>query len=330
MIFKCKNCGGNMVYSPEHNKMLCPFCDSLDSEEKGGNESITVCASCGGELSIKDITSADRCPYCNNYIIFDERVTGKYKPDSIIPFKVSKKQAVEFMESEFKKRFFAPVSFLSEKTLESMSGLYVPFFLYDYVADSEYRGRGIKIRTWSSGDYDYKETSHYEVIRKLHTEYDNIPADASIAMDDTTMDLLEPFDYTKLCEFDPKYMSGFFGEVYNDEPAAFAVRAKNKAISSTKSLMSESMKDYTTLTPEVNETNLSDGKIDYTLFPVWRYVYDYGNKTYTFFVNGQSGKVIGKTPISKLKVFLYALCSGGILLATIEMILKMVEVLING
>lgn len=25
MIFKCKNCGGNSVYSPEKKMMYCPF-----------------------------------------------------------------------------------------------------------------------------------------------------------------------------------------------------------------------------------------------------------------------------------------------------------------
>ena len=34
MIFKCKNCGGNVVYSPERKKMFCPFCESEDSEER--------------------------------------------------------------------------------------------------------------------------------------------------------------------------------------------------------------------------------------------------------------------------------------------------------
>ena len=34
MIFRCKNCGGNVVYSPERKKMFCPFCESEDSEER--------------------------------------------------------------------------------------------------------------------------------------------------------------------------------------------------------------------------------------------------------------------------------------------------------
>ena len=77
MIFKCRNCGGNVVYSPERHKMYCPFCEGEDCEEENGAEQTTVvCSNCGGELQIGEFTSASQCPYCDNYLIFDERVTG--------------------------------------------------------------------------------------------------------------------------------------------------------------------------------------------------------------------------------------------------------------
>lgn len=33
MLFRCKNCGGNVVYSPDMGKMHCPHCDGIDSEK---------------------------------------------------------------------------------------------------------------------------------------------------------------------------------------------------------------------------------------------------------------------------------------------------------
>lgn len=38
------------------------------------------------------------------------------------------------------------------------------------------------------------------------------------------------------------------------------------------------------------------------LLPVWMVYYDYNRKQYTFAMNGQTGKVVGKPPISKAKV----------------------------
>lgn len=56
MIFKCKNCGGNVVYSPERKKMFCPFCESEDSEERQDG----VIETSGDENSIASEASCSR------------------------------------------------------------------------------------------------------------------------------------------------------------------------------------------------------------------------------------------------------------------------------
>ncbi len=43
-------------------------------------------------------------------------------------------------------------------------------------------------------------------------------------------------------------------------------------------------------------------KSDYVLLPVWMISYDYNQSDYTFAMNGQTGKVVGKPPISTGKV----------------------------
>lgn len=313
MNFQCKSCGGNVIYSPAKKRMFCPFCDGEDTEEVKGDDSLIVCASCGGELTINELTSSSRCPYCNNYIVFDKRVSGEYKPEFIMPFIVSKEEAVEAMQKEFKKRTFAPISFLHEKTLVGMNGFYVPFFLYDYDVSAKLYGTAKKVKHWSSGNYDYTETSIYRIEREFEAVYDNIPADASYAMDDKTMDLLEPFDYKKMKKFDPKFMSGFFGEVYNDKPESFEVRAKSKVSESADSILNESVTGYTSFSREFQNIEARHNRTDYALLPVWVYEYHFAGRTYKFFVNGQSGKVIGKTPVSLMKVLLYGISFAGML-----------------
>ena len=308
-----------MVYSPEKKKMFCPYCDGTDCEDVTGDGSLTVCASCGGELTTGQFTSASRCPYCGNYLIFDERVTGQYRPNKLIVFKLGKAQAVEAIDNEFKKRKFAPSSFLSEKSLEDLNGYYVPFFLYDYRTASDYTGKGTKVRTWRSGDYDYTETSFFEVERKMKATFLDIPADASTEMDDTVMDLMEPYDYKEFMSFDPKYLSGFFGEIYNQGPEAYEGRAKDKLIESANTLLNESLKGYTTLTPTSNQTAVSSDKVEYTLFPVWIYKYKWKDKIYPIYVNGQTGKVIGNTPVSQGKVLAFALTHAALIALVLEL-----------
>ena len=305
MIFKCRNCGGNTVYSPEQKKMYCPHCESTDSEEKIGDSSLVQCVNCGAPLQITEYTSACRCEHCGTYLIFNERVENVFEPRLILPFCIGKEGAVAAMEKEFSRRLFAPADFLSAKSLEKMEGIYVPFWLYDYGADYDFEGEGTRVRTWRSGDTEYTETSYFEVVRRMDVDFDRIPVDASIAMDDGIMDLMEPYDYRTLADFAPQYMSGFLGEVYNQEAEELDGRAQAKARQASEELLQSSLTEYTTVRPYRKNLKLTRESFCYALMPVWQYVYRYKDQSYPYHVNGQTGKVIGVTPVSRGKVMAY-------------------------
>lgn len=305
MIFKCRNCGGNTVYSPEKGKMYCPHCEGVDSGERVGEGSLVQCVNCGAPLEITQYTSACRCGHCGTYLILDERVEGAFEPQLILPFCIGKEAAVASMEKEFSRRLFAPADFLSAKSLERMEGIYVPFWLYDYGADYDFEGEGTRVRTWQSGDTEYTETSYFEVIRRMDVDFAQIPVDASIAMDDGIMDLMEPYSYGALTNFSPQYMSGFYGEVYNQGAEELDERAQAKARQASEELMQGSLTGYTTVRPLRKNLKLNREKFSYALMPVWQYVYHYRGQSYLYHVNGQTGKVIGATPVSKGKVMAY-------------------------
>lgn len=306
MIYKCKNCGGNTVYEPGRKKMYCPHCESVDSENLIREGSVAQCGNCGTPVDTGQYTSACRCPHCGSYLIFDERVEGVYEPRLILPFRVSKEAAVEFLNQEFCKKTFLPSSFLSEKSLEGLEGIYVPFWMYDYHTRYYFEGQGTRVRSWRSGDTEYIETSYYNVIRQMEADFNKVPVDASYAMSDGEMDLMEPYTYRELEDFDPKYMSGFSGEVYNQSAPELAERAKMKVRSASEELMRQSLSGYDTMQPRTKDLNLQESGVQYALMPVWMYLYRYRGETWRFHVNGQTGKVVGKTPISRAKVLSYA------------------------
>jgi len=62
MIFRCKNCGGNVVYSPERKKMFCPFCESEDSEEREDGVIETSGEENGGKTALRKERSRQREP----------------------------------------------------------------------------------------------------------------------------------------------------------------------------------------------------------------------------------------------------------------------------
>lgn len=305
MIFKCKNCGGNTVYNPDKEGMYCPQCESMDSHEQVNGGNLQSCPNCGAPVEAKEYLSAIQCGHCGNYLIFEERIEGIYRPHTILPFKISKETAKEKMEKEFARKAFLPASFLSAKTLQNLQGRYVPFWMYDYNVHMVFSGRGTKIRTWESGDTRYTETSVYAVERDMAASFDKVPVDASTSMEDDVMDLMEPYHYEGLVDFAAQYMSGFLGEVYNEDADSLEARAGQKVINDSKTLLHSTIGQYNTLQTEREDITRQRTKSDFALFPVWKYEYEYQGKNYSYFVNGQTGKVIGKTPVSVGKAFAY-------------------------
>ncbi len=321
MIFKCKNCGGNVVYSPEKRKMFCPYCDSLESEEKKCEEQGTgACVNCGGELHVNDYTSATQCPYCSSYIIFDERVSGEYTPHLILPFVVGKETVKKMLRDKFKKSIFAPSDFFSDAKLDSMEGMYVPFWLYDYKATGRFDGQCTKVRSWTAGDRRYTETSVYHVEREMDVAFDKIPVDASDAMPDATMDLMEPYQYAALEAFKAEYMSGFFAEKYNQAAAAMEPRARQKAIQDAYTMLHSSIVGYSSKRAAVDGINAECTEQNYALFPVWIYNYKYNGEDFRFHVNGQTGKIVGKLPIVPKKVIGYGATVFGLVFGILAML----------
>lgn len=308
MIFKCKNCGGNVVYSPEKHKMYCPYCDSEESQEVQSSASgdLAICPDCGGQVPVEEHTSATQCPYCSNFIILDERVDGVYRPKKIIPFQLGKETCKDAIREKFKRNVFAPTDFLSEVRLNSMQGIYVPYWFYDFDMNVDYQGEGTRVRSWTSGDTAYTETSYYDVRRVMDIDFRDVPADASVQMPDDVMDLMEPYGYDQLEAFKPEYLSGFFSEKYNMESGEIVSRARAKAESDAQELLQREITGYGSVRPIHNAKTVRRASHEYGLLPVWRYLYQYKGEDYPFYVNGQTGKVVGKAPFSVAKEWVYA------------------------
>lgn len=92
------------------------------------------CPSCGAELVCDHATIAASCPYCDNPTVIRSRVAGALRPDLVIPFKLEKDAAVAALKKHYVKRPFLPRCFKDENRIQSIKGIYVPFFLFDYTA----------------------------------------------------------------------------------------------------------------------------------------------------------------------------------------------------
>ncbi len=339
---KCINCSGPLHFDETIGKLKCDYCDSTftieeveefykDKEEAAGeafdaskiqsewdtsgikdswdNEDLKMvsysCPSCSGEIICDENTAATCCPYCGNPTVIPGQFKGDLKPDFIIPFKLSKEQAVEALKKHYKGKFFLNRRFKDDNHINEIQGLYVPFWLYSGVAHADMSFHATRVMRHREGDYEVVNTSHYNIRRSGELSFNDIPADASLKMDDDFMDSIEPFDYRDFKEFSTAYMPGFLADKYDVSADECSKRANLRAANSTASMLRDDVVGYATVTETGRSVSINKGFVKYAMMPVWILNTKYKDKNFQFMMNGQTGKLVGNLPVDWPKTLIF-------------------------
>lgn len=262
-----------------------------------GMQSYT-CPSCGAELVCDASTAATSCPYCGNPSIVPGRLSGAQKPDYIIPFRLSKADAVAALKKHYQKKPLLPKAFSAQNHIEQIQGVYVPFWLFSGSAEGDVTYKCTRSMTRREGDYDVTDTQHYLVRRAGSVTFEKIPVDASSKMPDENMDSIEPFDYQALKPFSNAYLPGFLADQYDVSVEQSASRADTRCKASCESALRSTVTGYTTCTPETQTVRIRRGQVQYALLPVWMLHTKWKGKDYLFSMNRQTGKLTGDLPVS--------------------------------
>ncbi len=241
------------------------------------------------------------------------RLSGGMKPDALIPFKTQKEDAKTAFLNLCKGKPLLPKTFTSEQQLEKISGIYVPFWLYDCSGEMKRSYKATRVRSWSDSSYNYQKTDHYLLQRNAEAAFVGVPMDGSRKMDDTFMESIEPYDYKDLAEFDTAYLTGFLADKYDVPSEEGTERIRQRVDNAMEEKIQPSLASYTTAIPFSKQLKINHSKARYVLLPVWILNTRYRGKMYTFAMNGQTGKMTGKLPICPAR---FAVWFAGIAAAT--------------
>ena len=112
------------------------------------------------------------------------------------------------------------------------------------------------------------------------------------------------------------YLAGYVAEKYNFNSEELLPRIQEKITPYINSYIRSTMSGYTSVNHTSEQIDTKQKQSKYVLMPVWMVYYDFNNTVHTFAMNGQTGKVVGKPPISKWKVARWFFgMAGGILAA---------------
>lgn len=338
--YQCPNCNGPLHYDPKLKKLKCDNCGStftteeidhfyekknaeavsVDAEKKQAETAETLqwssdeakhlraynCPSCGAQIITDETTGASSCPYCGNPTIVPAQFEGSLKPDYVIPFELTKDDAVNRLKEFYHGKPLLPKAFRNDNHIEEIKGMYVPFWLYDGDAHVHVRAHTTRVHTRTTSKEEITTTEHYLVIRDGNVKYHNVPADASSKMPDDFMDSIEPYDFRKMVPFQMSYLPGYLADRYDVTSEDDADRAKTRMTNTAIQEARDTIIGYASYLPEEETVRISSQGVHYAFLPVWMLSTRYHGKNYLFAMNGQSGKMIGDDlPTDTGKAFLY-------------------------
>ena len=333
--YKCPACTGPLHFGTQSGKLECDYCGSSytleeieamqsqktqdaqkafeeaenapqeqwDLSQAGsqwGEEEEKLraysCPQCGAELICEETTAATSCPYCGNPTVVPGQFSGALKPDFVIPFKLSKEDAVAALKNHYKGKPLLPKAFTNGNHIEEIQGVYVPFWMFDGQAEGSVDYEGLIIHVYESGDYEITETEHYDVHRGGSISFEKVPVDASSKMPDDHMDSIEPYDYAGLKPFSTAYLPGFLADKYDVTVEESHDRADGRCSASLEGALRRTTTAYDSCVPLRQDIRLRRGKVHYALLPVWMLHTKWNGKDFLFAMNGQTGKLVGDLP----------------------------------
>ena len=331
---KCPNCNANLVFDADSQMMVCEYCMSrftaeqlkntivpeapedsdagsrihrADAKEnikkKLGDQGVQfICNACGATVVTDANTSATFCAFCGSPAIIGQRLDEEFSPDYILPFKYGKEEAVKKFFNWCKGGRWTPFDFVSDKNIEKLTGLYVPFWLYDVESDVDVQGEAVNEVSHTTGSTTTVTTSYYNFRRRNFLSWRHIPLDGSSRIDDKLMEAIEPFNFKAIKDFDPVYMQGFFAERYDQTGDDLKGRLVGRVKEYITEELSPSFKKYNRgVKVKKDDSVIYEPKMFYAMMPVWFLHYKYHGKSYDFCMNGQTGEVAGIPPVSRLK-----------------------------
>ena len=315
---KCQSCGSELYFNPEQCNLKCKACgtavefektnyfdkrtidldtlttvgDTLDSTRV----TMSHCSSCGAAFTSTLVTLSTKCQYCGGNMVVDDAASH---PDGCIPFAFTKEQASVKFAEEVKKKFFVPRAFKKNPKTDSIESIYVPAFTFTSDVDADYAGELYETHTDSDGD---SHTRYFKVSGTEYATISDVLVECSDYLTQSELKAIEPYYMNETKKFSQGFVYGYSVEYYNRTVETSAKIAR-EAIQ--ERIRKQILKRYSH--DGVNYLDVKykykNSTYSYLILPTYRVNYKYKGKDYSTVMNGQTGKIGGKVPTDKIKVF---------------------------
>lgn len=322
---KCENCGGSFEYDVKSNAFVCPNCGNFVAvklevaEEKNYDERLVnetnftsdtktiKCDNCGAIDIMNAGDFADTCPFCGSAHIEESSGSSGFSPNGILPFSITKEEALAAIKNRISRSVWAPKAFKNNLILHKIRKIYTPVFSFDARVNGMYTarlGRDIesRIRNRDGSFSTITQTEWFNASGEIRHRIDDILINAGQMIDSNTMAELEPYDSNRSIKYNKIFLKGSSANIYKKDVKSSFEQAKTAITVDIKDIIvkQNNADRVSSLDLDINFSNV---KYKHLLLPVYNSGFTYDNKNYNVYVNGTTGKVVGKLPVSKSKLW---------------------------
>lgn len=275
------------------------------------------CQSCGAKLLVDANMRSTLCPYCASPSIVHRPPSANLpSPSFIVGFVVDHEHATAAVKNWIAGSHMFARSDFKAAVPELTRGVYLPAYLYGAVADTQYSAsigeNYTETETYTTRDANGKMVTRTRTVTKTewrslsghHSCYVvDILVSASRGVTNAALEAIEPFDLRALRRYADSFIAGWLAE----EPSRTKEECFQLAHQETVSKVGRKLTQFMPGDSHQNlqhRTQMSKEVIDLVLLPVWSYAvrYDDDHPPLQILVNGQTGVIGGKVPISTTKV----------------------------
>jgi Zn finger protein HypA/HybF involved in hydrogenase expression len=330
--FSCPACGAEAHWNPAKQALICPFCGTespVALQARGSNtviaehdllaalanlpqaamgwqaaKSSVRCQSCQA-VSVFDAGKVgQRCEFCGSaQLVPYEQVADAFRPESLLPFKVSEPQAREMLRTWYGRRWFAPNKLGRKALTDTVHGIYLPYWTFDAHVYARWTAESGEYYYVGSGKNRQRRVKWTPASGELTHTFDDELVQASKGVHTSLLRGVEPFPTDTLVPYDPGYLAGWTVERYQIDLPNAAADAK-RAMNATMERLCGNQVPGDTHRNLVVHATYSQERFKHVLVPVWLVTYDYKAKSYQVVANGVTGAISGEHPWSWVKITL--------------------------
>ncbi|MBM9460400.1 hypothetical protein JK386_10840 [Nocardioides sp. zg-536] len=285
------------------------------------------CEGCGAEVVIDTAHALNaRCHWCRHTLNVNQQIENGAVPDAVLPFKLTKDEAVELIRGfASKRRLFAHKRFKKEFVPENVLGVYLPYLVVDARVESEYWGQGeVQTRRWTEKQGDntvtYYAADVYQVARKVAFTVDDLTiegsserADFNSAKTNNIVNTILPFDTKNAVRWNSSYLVGFTSEKRDRNVTALQPVLEDQLLSVGRAQVEGSLGRFDRgVRWEQERVDVGGSRWVSMYLPVWLYSYQQESNGVLHYiaVNARTGETMGSIPVSQPKLLLAAITVG--------------------